>query len=112
MAVENQKRNVQLQVDADRLRCEKDALELILTSHCRWMKSTERLLQERKPDECRKLAEQCKVSSFILHFYIFFSQSKNGTKILIIYFFIACANVHASKRKKKIRKCFLKKFWF
>lgn len=74
MAVENQKRNVQLQVDADRLRCEKDALELILTSHCRWMKSTERLLQERKPDECRKLAEQCKVSSFllILLFYIFF----------------------------------------
>lgn len=61
-ALENQKRNVKLQVDADRLRCEKDALELILTSHCRWMKSTERLLQEKKPDECRKLAEQCKVS--------------------------------------------------
>lgn len=73
MAVENQKRNVQLQVDADRLRCEKDALELILTSHCRWMKSTERLLQERKPDECRKLAEQCKVSIylFILFLYMF-----------------------------------------
>lgn len=60
-SIENQKRNVQLQVDADRLRCEKDALELILTSHCRWLKSTERLLQERKPDECRKLAEQCKL---------------------------------------------------
>ena len=67
-SVENQKRNVQLQVDADRLRCEKDALELILTSHCRWMKSTERLLQERKPDECRKLAEQCKVSIIYVTF--------------------------------------------
>lgn len=87
MAVENQKRNVQLQVDADRLRCEKDALELILTSHCRWMKSTERLLQERKPDECRKLAEQCKVSTY-LHILLFytFSYIKNGAKILIIIY--------------------------
>lgn len=88
MAVENQKRNVQLQVDADRLRCEKDALELILTSHCRWMKSTERLLQERKPDECRKLAEQCKVSSFFTYLtflYIFSLKLKMAPKFETLY---------------------------
>ncbi|XP_054723979.1 dystrophin-like [Uloborus diversus] len=60
-SVENQKRNVQLQVDADRLRCEKDALELILSSHCRWMETTQRSLLDPKSDECRRLAEQCKL---------------------------------------------------
>ncbi|GIY18073.1 utrophin [Caerostris extrusa] len=59
-SVENQKRNVQLQLDADRLRCEKDALELILNSQCRWMEATQRSMLDKKPDECRRMAEQCK----------------------------------------------------
>ncbi|GFS73966.1 utrophin [Nephila pilipes] len=61
MSVENQKRNVQLQLDADRLRCEKDALELILNSQCRWMEAAQRSMLDKKPDECRRMAEQCKL---------------------------------------------------
>ncbi|GBL96395.1 Utrophin [Araneus ventricosus] len=60
-AVENQKCNVQLQLDADRLRCEKDALELILNSQVRWIETTQRAMLDRKPDECRRMAEQCKL---------------------------------------------------
>ncbi|GIY17831.1 dystrophin [Caerostris darwini] len=60
-SVEIQKRNVQLQLDADRLRCEKDALELILNSQCRWMEATQRSMLDKKPDECRRMAEQCKL---------------------------------------------------
>nr|XP_015911947.1 dystrophin isoform X3 [Parasteatoda tepidariorum] len=60
-SVENQKHSVQLQVDIDRLRCEKDALELILNSHCRWMETTQRSLADKKPDESRRMAEQCRL---------------------------------------------------
>ncbi|KAF8767648.1 Dystrophin like protein [Argiope bruennichi] len=60
-AVENQKNDVQLQLDADRLRCEKDALELILNFQVRWFETAQRTMLDKKPEECRRMAEECKL---------------------------------------------------
>ncbi|KAG8192219.1 hypothetical protein JTE90_014082 [Oedothorax gibbosus] len=60
-AVEAQKRNVQIQLDLDRLKCEKEALELIFHSQRRWIEANQHSIKDKKPDECRRVAEQCKL---------------------------------------------------
>lgn len=61
LIVEQQRKKLNQMLDADRLRCEKDALELILNSHKKWLEASQRSLNNRNPEECRRVAEQCRL---------------------------------------------------